>query len=156
MRGTLIALAGMAALAAACGPLAAGSPHHTHHRQQSTKPPDAYIAVRSGHRVKMGLGSSCWTATNGSSTTSVCGDSAGWSYYPGLPRISAAAGDRVTVAFGFTPTRRIAIVYARHSTYLPPSRNPTLTVPGSGILEVDAIGSRGDVSYGIRIVPDSR
>jgi hypothetical protein len=61
----------------------------------------------------------------------------------------------VLLALGFTPSKRIEIDYAGRSTFIPPDAHPALTVPGSGILSVDAHGTRGDVSYGVRIVPRS-
>jgi hypothetical protein len=103
----------------------------------------------------MATGSSCWTVMHGDSGSTGCSDSVGWAQYPALPRIAANTGDLVTVSFGFAPTRPIEIDYGGHSRYIPASPEPTLTVPGRGILEVDAHGTQGDVSYGIRIVPGS-
>jgi hypothetical protein len=147
----LLALAGIAAASSACGMATAHSPHHT---KQTGKPPDAYLTAN-GVRAKMALGSSCWTVMHGDSGSTACSDSVGWAQYRGLPRIRANSSDLVTVSFGFAPTRPIEIDYSGHSKYIPASPQPTLTVPGRGILEVDAHGSQGDVSYGIRIVPGS-
>jgi hypothetical protein len=151
VRGTLLALAGITALATACGSAAA---HPAHHTTQTTQPPDAYLTT-GGVRTKMATGSSCWTVMHGDSGSTACSDSVGWEQYPALPRIGATSGDRVTVSFGFSPDRPIEVDYGGHSTYIPASPRPTLTVPGRGILSVDAHGSQGDVSYGIRIVPRS-
>ena len=151
MRGTLLALAGIAVATSACGNSAAQPAHHT---RQTPKPPEAYLTAR-GVRAKMATGSSCWTIMHGRSGSTACSDSVGWSRYPGLPRVAIHPGDRVVVSFGFAPTRPIEVDYGGHSRYIPASAHPTLTVPGSGILEVDAHGSQGDVSYGIRIVPGS-
>jgi hypothetical protein len=155
VRGTLLALAGITALATACGSAAAHSAHHTtHHTTQTTQPPDAYLTT-GGVRTKMATGSSCWTVMHGDSGSTACSDSVGWEQYPALPRIGAKSGDRVTVSFGFSPDRPIEVDYGGHSTYISASPRPTLTVPGRGILSVAAHGSQGDVSYGIRIVPRS-
>jgi len=155
VRGTLLALAGITALATACGHAAGHTAAHpTHHTTQTAQPPDAYLTA-GGVRAKMATGSSCWTVMHGTSGSTACSDSVGWEQYPALPRFGANSGDRVTVSFGFRPDRPIEVDYGGHSTYIAASPRPTLTVPGRGILSVDAHGSHGDVSYGIRIVPSS-
>jgi hypothetical protein len=155
MTRTLIGIALIAALATACGRAAADPGHHTHHQRQTTKPPGAYVSTR-GVRTRMATGTYCWTATNGTSGARGCADGVGWNMYPGLPRITAAAGDRVTVALGFTPTRPIEVNFAGHARYVPATAHPVLTVAHSGIFWIAASGPRGDVSYGVRVGPPSR
>lgn len=150
---TLLALAGAAALVTGCGSAAAEPGHHQ--PRQTTKPPSAYVTVR-GVRTKMGTGTSCWRAVNGAETVEGCADAVGWAQYPGLPRVTAAAGDRLTLDLGFTPTRKIEVNFAGHDRFVPATAHPTLTVPHAGIFWIAASGPRGDVSYGVRIDPPSR
>jgi len=144
----------LGALAAGCGS-ATGGGNGSHGTTETTRPPDAFITAR-GVRTKMATGSYCWTAHRGSQSMTACADGVGWSSYPGMPRVTAVTGDRVTVWLGFTPTKPIEVDYARRSTFIPPSTTPTITVPGSGVLSVVAHGPPGDVNYAVRIGPNSR
>lgn len=141
-----MALAGIAIATTACG--------GAHAAKQTRKPPDAYLTAH-GMRAKMAGGSYCWTVTHGSSGVTGCADTVGWSQYPHFPQIRANRGDKVTVSFGFSPTRAVEVDFGHHSMFVPASRRPTLTVPGPGILQVVGHGSQGDASYAIRIIPRS-
>ena len=144
----LLALAGIAPLTTACGGAAA------HPAKQTRQPPDAYLTAH-GMRAKMAGGSYCWTVMHGVAAYRLRGHG-GVVAVPGhFPQIRANRGDKRDDELRVLATRAVEVDFGHHSTFVPATRRPTLTVPGPGILQVVGHGSQGDASYAIRIIPRS-
>jgi hypothetical protein len=84
-----------------------------------------------------------------------CGDSLPFASYGNLATAQIADGDTVTLVLALIPSKPIEVSLGGDTTELPAAARSEWQPTGHGILEVFATFPQGNVSYGIRIAPDS-
>jgi hypothetical protein len=122
--------------------------------ETSTSPPPAFLEAPSG-RTELTVGSYCWSVMAETGGAGSCGDSLPFASYGNLATAQIADGDTVTLVLALIPSKPIEVSLGGDTTELPAAARSEWQPTGHGILEVFATFPQGNVSYGIRIAPDS-
>jgi hypothetical protein len=117
----------------------------------STAPPDAYLETPAG-RVKLTLGSYCWSSTNpDGSGVGACADMVPPGMRKDLAEVPLVPGDRVTLMLRFRPTKPIDVTIGGHTRTFRPAGTVSWMVRETGILSAFMYTAQGDVSYAARL-----